>query len=373
MTSSRGPVGVGFIGAGNVLPAYLQALDRLTPRGLASEGPIHARRAEVRDALLARRPDARVVERLDQVLHAEGVELVVIITPPATHPELVRAALDAGRHVLCEKPLAPTAAEAQALFEHARARDRMLLAAPFVHLSPTFRRLWTLLADGAIGHVHAARAHYGNPGSSGAAWYHEDELATLGDVGTYNLKSLAALLGPVSDVRAAAAHGRREREIAGRTVLARDPDTWQVLLRHTGGALSSMLASHATVRYRRPAIELYGTEGTANLLGDDWDPQGVELWREDAQTWTVREPDDTTWLWTDGLREAVSALHGDRPPLADPAIDVHVLEVIAAAGRAASDGIAVAVESRFETFAALRLRDRPGAHVHDRTRAADEQ
>ena len=134
-----------------------------------------------------------------------------------------------------------------------------------------------------------------------------------------------------------------------------------------------MLASHATVRYRRPAIELYGTEGTANLLGDDWDPQGIELWREDAQTWTVREPDDATWLWTDGLREAVSALHGGRPPLAAPAIDVHVLDVIAAAGRAARDGTAVEVASRFEPFTALRLHDRPGAHVHDRTRPAEEQ
>ena len=373
MTASPGPVRVGFIGAGNVLPAYLQALDRLIPRGLAVEGPIHARRAEVRDALLARRPRSRTVERVEQVLDADGVDLVVILTPPATHPELVRAALDAGRHVLCEKPLAPAAAEAQALFDHARACDRMLLAAPFVHLSATFRRLWTLLADGAIGHVHAARAHYGNLGSSEAAWYHQDELATLGDAGIYNLKSLVALLGPVAEVRAVAGHAHREREVRGRSVAVHDPDTWQLLLRHTGGALSSLLASHATVRYRRPAIELYGTEGTANLLGDDWDPQGIELWREDQQTWTVREPDDATWMWSDGLREAVAALRGDRPALADPALDVHVLEVIAAAGRAASDGVAVEVESRFEPFAALRLQGRPGGHVHDRTRPADEQ
>jgi predicted dehydrogenase len=373
VTAPAGPIGVGFIGAGNVLPAYLQALDRLTPRGLAVEGPILARRTEVREALVARRPATLAVERLEQVLHAEGVDLVVILTPPATHPELVRAALDAGRHVLCEKPLAPTAGEGQALFDLARAKGRILLAAPFVHLSPTFRRLWTLLADGAIGHVHAARAHYGNVGSSGAAWYHEDELATLGDAGIYNLKSLVALLGPVAEVHAATAHARREREIGGRTVVARDPDTWQVLLRHMGGALSSVLASHATVRYRRPAIELYGTEGTANLLGDDWDPQGLELWREDAQTWTEREPDDATWAWTDGLRECVAALRSDRRPLADPAIDVHLLDVITAAGEAARAGSAVAVRSRFKPFTALRLHEHPGRHVHDRTRPADEQ
>lgn len=373
MNARRGPVGVGFIGAGNVLPAYLQALDRLIPRGLAAEGPIHARRPEAADALRERRPTARVVERAEDVLQADDIELVVILTPPATHPALVHAALNAGRHVLCEKPLAPSVEEAQALFDHARAAGRMLLAAPFVHLSPTFRRLWTMVADGAIGQVHAARAHYGNPGSSWAAWYHEDELATLGDVATYNLKSLVALLGPASRVSAVAAHARPERAIHGRSITARDQDTWQVVLQHTTGALSSVLASHATVRYRRPAIELYGTEGTANLLGDDWDPQGIELWREDSQTWTLREPDDTTWAWTDGLRETVAAIREGRPPVADPAVDLHVLDIVAAAGRAAKLGVVAEVVTRCEPFIALRLDERPGQHVHDRTRPADEQ
>jgi len=365
MNTSPGPVRVGFIGAGNVLPAYLQALDRLVPRHLAAEGPIHARRPELRDLLLARRPGALVVDRVEDVLD-DDVDLVVILTPPATHPELVRAALDAGHHVLCEKPLAPSAASARSLFDRADAAGRILLAAPFVHLSPTFRRLWTLLDEGAIGDVHSARAHYGNLIAGSSAWYEQDELATLGDVAVYNLKSLVALLGPVSEVHAAAAHSQPPAS-------PRDPDTWQLVLRHTGGALSSVLASHATVRYRRPAIELYGTEGTANLLGDDWDPQGIELWREDARTWTVREPDDLTWVWSDGLREAVSAIRGGRPPLADPALDVHVIDVVAAAGRAERERRPIRLDTTCGRFSALRLVEAPGAHVHDRTRAADEQ
>jgi predicted dehydrogenase len=364
---------VGFVGAGNVLPAYLQLLDRLAPRGAATQGPIHVRRADAAAEICARRPGAQVVTRVEDVLESDDVELVVILTPPAAHSELVRAALDAGRHVLCEKPLAATAAEAEALFDHARSRARMLVAAPFVHLSPSFRHLWTLVNDGALGHVHAARAHYGNPGSTWASWYHEDELATLGDVGTYNLKSLVTLLGPVVEVHAAAGVATAERTIRGRVVPARDPDTWHLLLRHKSGALASVLASHATVGYRRPAIELYGTEGTANLLGDDWDPHGVELWREGERTWTVHMPEDTTWTWTDGLRDAIMALRAGRAPLADPAIDIHVLDIIGAAGRAAREGVAVAVTSTCAPFTALRYEPRRGAHVHDRTRAADEQ
>ena len=373
MTSAAPPVVVGFVGAGNVLPAYLEALDRLVARGLATAGPIFARRPEVRTALVTRRPVAACVASAAEVIEDETVDLVVVLTPPATHPEFVRAALGAGRHVLCEKPLAGGPDEAAGLFAAAAAADRLLLAAPFVHLSPTFRRLWTLVTDGAIGKVHAARAHYGNPGSTWAAWYHEDELATLGDVASYNLKSLAALLGPVVEVGAMSASSTLARAIDGRPLVGGGPDTWHLLLRHEPGALSSVLASHATVRYRRPALELYGTEGTANLLGDDWDPQGIEWWREDAGSWTVREPDDATWRWTDGLREAVTAVRTRRPPLADPALDVHVLDIIRAAGAAAREGAAVPVTSRFIGPAFLRLEEATGRHVHDRTRPAEEQ
>ena len=157
------------------------------------------------------------------------------------------------------------------------------------------------------------------PGSTWARWYHEEPLATLGDVGIYNLKSLAALLGPVREVTAVSATARPER--ATRETVrtpSRDPDTWQLVLRHEQGALSSVLASHATVAYRRPAIELYGTAGTANLTGDDWDPHGLEVWREGAGAWELREPDDATWLWTAGLNEAVESLLTGRPPLDNP-------------------------------------------------------
>jgi predicted dehydrogenase len=348
-----------------VLPAYLQSLDRLVSRGLAVGGPIVARSERARARLTELRPGVRTVPDLGGLLADETVELVVVVTPPATHPELVGALIAAGRHVVCEKPLAGDASAALELFRDAATGGRLLLVAPFVHLNPTFRRLWTLVDDGALGRVHSARAHYGNQGSTWARWYHEHPLATLGDVAIYNLKSLCALLGPVAEVTAQSA-----RAVDGRA----QPDTWQLLLRHSQGALSSVLASHATLRYRRPALELYGTGGTANLLGDDWDPHGLEVWREELGAWELHEPEDSTWLWTDGLREAVAALHESRPPLAFADLDVHVLEVIAAAGRSAEEGARAEVASRFEPPAALRVGDAgPAHHVHDRTRPADEQ
>jgi predicted dehydrogenase len=370
-----GPVRVGFVGAGNVLPAYLQALDGLVGRGRAEWGPVVARSEDARAKLARRRPTVPVKAGIDELLADEGVELVVVLTPPATHPELVGSVLAAGRHVVCEKPLAHDVQTARDLFRTAAEAGLLLLAAPFVHLSEPFRRLWSLVADGEIGAVHAARAHYGNPGSSWARWYQEEPLATLGDVGIYNLKSLAALLGPVSEVTSVSATARPQREDArNRRYSVSDPDTWQLVLRHERGALSSVLASHVTLAYRRPAIELYGTAGTANMTGDDWDPQGLEVWRAGAGAWELNEPADATWLWTAGLNEAVESLLAERAPLDHPEVDLHVIDVIASAGESSRTGGPVPVQSRFEPWTALRLDGGgPAHHVHDRTRPAEEQ
>jgi predicted dehydrogenase len=365
-------VGVGVIGAGNVLWAYLQVLDRLIPRGVAWEGPICARRVDAWPEILAQRPGARLVEEADGVLSSD-VYVVAITTSPDAHAELVRRALEAGKHVVCEKPVAMSRAEAEPLFALAADRGLHLLAAPFVQLSPSFRDLWTRVADGAIGAVHSTRGLYGNPGSTWAEWFHTGGVGPLAEAGIYNLKSITALVGPVAEVYAAEATALASREIAGRTIDDLDPDVSHIVLRHASGVLSSLVSSQAIQRYRRPGLELYGTEGTANLLGDDWDPLGFEIWRNADGCWTTFEPLDATWLWADGLREAVDSVVESRDPLVHPDHDLHLLEVVDAARISAREGRPVEVASRHE-IPDLRLAvDVDRHHLHDHTRPFDQQ
>src|SRR5262249_51165133 len=77
--------------------------------------------------------------------------------------------------------------------------------------------------------------------------------------------------------------------------------------------------------------ELYGSEGTANLLGDDWDPTGIEVFRADWGHWRSYASPDQTWNWTDGLREAVLALATGSSPAVDLGHDVHIIDVLGAA------------------------------------------
>ena len=366
------PVRVGVIGAGNVIWAYFQVLDRLIPRGLARLGPVCARRKGSWPELESRRPGLKLVAGPDEVVESD-VDVVLIITPPDSHGRLVRHALEHGKHVVVEKPAAATRSEAEQLDRIARDRGLHLMCAPFVQLAPTFRALWRRIQEGAIGKVHSARGLYGNAGSTWAPWYHDGSVSPLAEVGIYNLKSLTAVLGPVVEVQSADNLVVEDREINGEAIRTAGADISHVLLRHQDGAISSVASGHCIQRYRRPALEFYGTEGTANLLGDDWDPRGFEIWRNSAGSWEEFEPIDPTWHWADGLAEMVGALNEHREPLHSLDHDLHLLEIIEATSKAAGEKRAIPVQSRFCPLD-LRIDERPERHhLHDHTRPADEQ
>jgi predicted dehydrogenase len=370
--NSPPPTEVAFIGMGNVSSAYLRTLDELVSRGHACAGAMCARDKNSWPRLLARWPTLQLVATAEEVFDSEA-SVVVILTPPDSHADLARAAIARTKHVVVEKPWALSASEGRGVIKAARDAGVMVVAAPFVPLSPTFRSLSALVERGDIGTVHSARAMYGNLGSDWASWYHECLVGPLAEVGIYNLQSLTALLGPASGVQAASVVGIRERQIGGAWVGARGPDTVQVLLHHVTGAVSSVLASHAVAHYRRPAIELYGSEGTAYLQGDDWDPSGIDVWRTSRGCWESYDVIDRTWHWTDGLREAVMAIREGRAPLIDTEHDLHLLEVLDASAAAAETGRLVEVTSRFTPRRVKLDLSHVGLHLHDHTRSPADQ
>jgi predicted dehydrogenase len=371
--SGNRQVQVGIIGAGNVLWAYLRSLDRLTLKSQASLGPICARRRERWPDLINRRPSLQLVADPVEVLESDA-DLIVIITSPESHADLVRRALENEKHVVVEKPLAMSHAEGEELAKLAARRRLHLMAAPFVHLAPTFRAYWSHIRNGAIGRPHSARGLYGNAGSTWAAWYHQGQVGPLAEVGIYNLKSLTSVLGPVVEVMAAEQTAIKLRSIGDYRITNPGHDVSHVILRHASGALSTIVSSHAIQHYRRPALEVYGDQGTANLLGDDWDPRGFEIWRNSAGCWEEYEPVEGTWLWTDGVIEVVKALSEKREPLAEITQDLHLLEVIEAAQCSAKDGRWIRVESDFRDLdLSLGEERRALHHLHDHTRPSDEQ
>ncbi|MBK8798347.1 MAG: Gfo/Idh/MocA family oxidoreductase [Anaerolineales bacterium] len=91
---------------------------------------------------------------------ADDVDLVLVTTSMREHGMVTRAALEAGKHVLVEKPMSHTLEEAAATLEVARRSKGFLVPAPHVMLSPTYQKMWRHIHNGDIGAPYLARAFY---------------------------------------------------------------------------------------------------------------------------------------------------------------------------------------------------------------------
>jgi predicted dehydrogenase len=138
-----------------------------------------------------------------------------------------------------------------------------------------------------------------------------------------------------------------ERLVEGRTIRVEADDNAHVLLDFGDARFAVFTTGFTIQKYRSPAIELYGSEGTIQLLGDDWAPAGWELWRNEEQCWRAYPESDPHWQWTEGLRHLVDCIETGRPTITLPEHAYHALEIMLAAQAAGRDGVARSVESDF--------------------------
>jgi predicted dehydrogenase len=101
-----------------------------------------------------RHPDARAMRELDAVLVDPAIEAVVIATPPQSHHALAKRALEAGKHVLVEKPLATRLDDAHELAELAAANERVLMPGHTFIYSPAVNTVRDLIRSGVVGDIH---------------------------------------------------------------------------------------------------------------------------------------------------------------------------------------------------------------------------
>jgi len=134
-------------------------------------------------------PDARVTERLDDLLEDDALEAVVVATPVPSHHALAKRALEAGKHVFVEKPLAWTTAEARELEALAAERRRTLMVGHLLRFHPGVVKLRELIDAGELGDVLYV---YGNRQNLGVI--REDENA-LWSLGVHDISVVLYLLG----------------------------------------------------------------------------------------------------------------------------------------------------------------------------------
>lgn len=185
----------------------------------------------------------------DALFDDGDVDVVYIGTPIATHADLARRALLAGKHVLVEKAFATTAAEARSLAALAAERGRFLMEAMWMRFNPAFCRMLDEVAAGAIGEVRTVQAGFGIPfPPSWNIWRPELGGGALLDMGVYPLSLAHLVLGAPADVWATGDLRRDGLDV-----------TASVFLRYGQGRFAQALTSLAG--FVNPVATVGGTEG----------------------------------------------------------------------------------------------------------------
>ncbi len=344
----------GLIGCGSVSNVYLPQLTKSPFVELVSLCDIKPERAQ-RQAEKFKVPHH--YPHIDAMLAGEPFDFLIVTTDMQVHEQINRQALQAGKHVWSEKPIANSLAAGQDLLRTARARKLRLWGAPITVQSPQFAFMARQLAAGKLGRVAAAHADYGHEGPAWSAFFYEKGGGSLPDLGVYNLTSLTGLLGPVQHVTAMVSIVTPERTVGdkGRIRVAEE-DNAMILMDHGQGVISHVQSGfnyfnpngHNGAREQRHTITVVGSAGFMGLVGYDWEPLGVDLATQESPKLERHVADAQGYIWQQGAVLAAECLVTGKELLVTPEQALHVLEIITSARESAATGRRVALTSTFK-------------------------
>lgn len=267
-------LGIGLIGTGFMGKAH--ALAWRTARAVMGDVP------EVRLEHLCDRTPEKAAQRASQfgfprwtddwraLIADPRVDVISICTPNGLHRPIAEAALAAGKHVWCEKPLGVTLADAEAMAAAAAASATKTMVGYSFSRNPAYRHARKLVAEGRIGRILHIRGwvdeDYQADGTLPWTWRcrrSEAGLGALGDVAVHLVSLVTGLAGPIASVQAEIAAAYPTRPLPeGGSAAVENEDIASALVRFEAGFHGVLTASRAAWgRKNRLGFEVHGSEG----------------------------------------------------------------------------------------------------------------
>jgi predicted dehydrogenase len=246
----------GILGCGGIANKFAESL-KVTQGGelvaCASNTPGKA------DDFAARHGVALSFSAYDALLAREEVDAVYVATTHNFHHDNVLQALDAGKHVMCEKPLGISKAEVQAMVDAARENELFLMEAMWSRFLPSLRHMNDLIQQGEIGEVRALRADFcfrSNVGPEHRLLNPDLAGGALWDVGIYPISTASLVFGGQQPVQVEAVADIGETGVDEQS---------SYLFRYANGALAMLSSSVRSPSQNR--LEISGTKGMLVLPG----------------------------------------------------------------------------------------------------------
>lgn len=258
------PIRIGIIGCGMIVqrshaPKFAE-IPGVTITALCDLDA--ARREKVR---AEHAPQAALFEDYHELLQSGLVDAVSVATPVYLHGPMTLAALQAGCHVLCEKPMAMSQAESAEMVAAAQSAGKVLQINLSRRYDPFYQGVGKLVSEGRIGeprHVRAIRVHTTAPDegwSPGARWFVTRSMGggIVGDIGVHVGDMMRWYMGEVRSVRALTATRRPDIDVV---------DNATALFEFENGA-TGVLELSWTSPANHMSFEIFGTEGILHVGG----------------------------------------------------------------------------------------------------------
>lgn len=267
---------IGIIGTGGIAREHAHACQQVEEIHVHSVYDVHEEAAR---AFAEKYQIDHVVRSSDELLRNEEIDAVIIAVPNVFHTEFALQALQYGKHVLLEKPMATHLEDALKIYKALQSTDRILMIAHQMRFHPVIKRIDEQIRSGALGHIYHGKAGWvrrkGIPGYGG--WFTQKKLSGGGpliDLGVHMLDVSIALMGSPTPVSVSGSVysmlGSKGKGIGGYGAANRDgifdvEDYASAQIRFDNGStlqLEVSWAAHLDTD-NEPFVELMGTEGGA--------------------------------------------------------------------------------------------------------------
>ncbi len=307
----------------------------------------------------------KVYVTTEKLLEDPEIQIVVNLTGPEAHYPINMAALEAGKHVYCEKPLAITRKQGMELVEKSKQKNLMIGCAPDTFMGAGLQTSRKLIDEGAIGKPIAVNAVYvGAPSTSREVnkpnFYFKPGGGPLFDMGPYYITALVSLLGPVKKVMGSAHMPFKERIFSNKKspeydkkIKIETPTTTLGIMEFESGVPATIITTKDSVGYN-PSIEIYGTEGILyisdpNFFGTSPFPlMGCSVhmkkgyFRKKKMPYTHKFLENSRGL---GVADMAYALQSGMEHRASGELSYHVLDIMQGIYDSSNEGSAIELSS----------------------------
>jgi len=261
---------IGVVGCGNISDIYFTNAGRFDVLHVLACADLDPSRA----AEKAKQYDLPSAYSLDELLADPEIELVVNITPPQAHVEISLRALEAGKHVYSEKPLALNREDGRRILDLAQAKNLRVGCAPDTFMGAGLQTCRKIMDAGQLGRPVAATAFMLCPGHEkwhpNPAFFYQQGGGPVFDMGPYYLTALVNLMGAVERVSAVVQTTFPERVIEseakeGQKISVNTPTHVSAVLEFENGAMCTMIMSFDVWHHHLPPMEIYCEDGTLNV------------------------------------------------------------------------------------------------------------